>query len=87
MSEIQKRLNEIIKALNSKQGTPNVPTILKDIDGIYKMSDSNGKGLTFNNEQEIKDYFNKQQDITGIKTRYVIIQIVDNSDLERVMYD
>lgn len=86
MSDIKKRLNQILDALKSKEGTPNVPTIIKDIDGKYKYSDNN-QDYIFNNEQEIKEHFDKQSKITGVRSNYIVIQVVDNSRLERAMYE
>ncbi len=87
MSEIKRRLNKIIEVLNNKEGTPNIPIIMLDADGIYKMSDK-GQEIKFNTEQDLKDYFNQQNELTGQKTRYVIIKIIaDNPNLESAFYN
>ena len=87
MSEIKRRLNKIIEVLNNKEGTPNIPIIMLDADGIYKMSDK-GQEIKFNTEQDLKDYFNRQDELTGQKTRYVIIKIIaDNPNLESAFYN
>lgn len=84
MSEIQKRLNKILDTLRGNEGTPNIPIITIDTDGVYKFND-NGKDITFNTEQELKEYFNKRDTATNHK-KYIVIQIVDNSNLERALY-
>lgn len=86
MSGIQKRLNKILDTLRSNEGTPIIPIITLDTDGIYKMSD-NGNDITFNTEQELKEYFNKRDTTTNHK-KYIVIQIVrNNRDLERAFYN